>query len=113
MQNTTIDQLVAKNIDNDTDPRFAGFISTALQELMRQQPNEDPWVNEIEGTKRMMVENENNYHYNIHWYCQPGIADKGEPSQEFTVYAEDLKAAEEKVSSIFPNIKFTVFKSEK
>ena len=42
MQNTTIDQLVANNIDNDTDPRFAGFISTALQELMRQQPDVDP-----------------------------------------------------------------------
>ena len=42
MENTTIDQLVAKNIDNDTDPRFAGFISTALQELMRQQPDVDP-----------------------------------------------------------------------
>ena len=42
MQNTTIDQLVANNIDSDTDPRFAGFISTALQELMRQQPNVDP-----------------------------------------------------------------------
>ena len=42
MENTTIDQLVAKNIENDTDQRFAGFISTALQELMRQQPNEDP-----------------------------------------------------------------------
>ena len=42
MQNTTIDQLVANNIDSDTDPRFAGFISTALQELMRQQPDVDP-----------------------------------------------------------------------
>ena len=42
MQNTTIDQLVANNIDNDTDPRFAGFVSSALQELMRQQPDVDP-----------------------------------------------------------------------
>ena len=42
MQNTTIDQLVANNIDRDTDPRFAGFISSALQDLMRQQPDVDP-----------------------------------------------------------------------
>ena len=42
MENTTIDQLVAKNIDSDTDPRFAGFISNALQELMRQQPDANP-----------------------------------------------------------------------
>ena len=42
MQNTTIDQLVTNNIDSDTDPRFAGFISSALQELMRQQPDVDP-----------------------------------------------------------------------
>ncbi len=42
MENTTIDQLVANNIDSDTDPRFAGFISDALQELSRQQPDVNP-----------------------------------------------------------------------
>jgi hypothetical protein len=41
MENTT-DQLVANNIDSDTDPRFAGYISDALQELCRQQPDVDP-----------------------------------------------------------------------
>ena len=42
MENTTIDQLVANNIDSNTDPRFAGFISDALQELSRQQPDVNP-----------------------------------------------------------------------
>jgi len=42
MENTTIDQLIASNIDNETDPRFAGFISDALQELSRQQPDVNP-----------------------------------------------------------------------
>jgi hypothetical protein len=54
--------------------------------LKHQMPNEDAWVNEVEGTKRMLSENENNYHYDIHWYCQPGISDKGEFSQEGVVY---------------------------
>lgn len=55
--------------------------------LKHQRNGEDPWVNEEQGTIRMMQENEGNYHYNIHWYCQPGIADKGEFSPEALVYA--------------------------
>lgn len=55
--------------------------------LKYQIPGEDPWSNEIEGSKRMSVDNNNNYHYNIHWYCQPGIAEKGEFSQEALIYA--------------------------
>ena len=35
----------------------------------------------------MINDNDGNYHYNINWYCQPGIADLGEPSQEHNVYA--------------------------
>lgn len=54
--------------------------------LKYQMPGEDAWVNEIEGSKRMSKDNNNNYHYNIHWYCQPGISDKGEFSQEGIVY---------------------------
>jgi hypothetical protein len=41
MENTTY-QLIANNIDSDTDPRFAGFISDAVQELSRQQPDVNP-----------------------------------------------------------------------
>ena len=54
--------------------------------LKYQMPGEDAWVNEIEGSKRMSKDNNNNYHYNIHWYCQPGISDKGDFSQEGIVY---------------------------
>lgn len=58
--------------------------------LKHQLPGEDPWLNEEAGSKRMSSDNNNNYHYNIHWYCQPGIADKGEFSQEAYVYAHIL-----------------------
>lgn len=58
--------------------------------LRHQRPNEDPWVNEIECSKRMMSENDGNYHYNIHWYCQPGISDMGEFSPEAAVYKHIL-----------------------
>lgn len=65
--------------------------------LKHQVPGEDPWSNEIEGSKRMSIDNDNNYHYDIHWYCQPGIADKGEFSQEALVYAhivDEMKKTE-------------------
>jgi hypothetical protein len=35
----------------------------------------------------MLEDNDNNYHYNIHWYCQPGIAEKGDFSHEAMVYS--------------------------
>jgi hypothetical protein len=38
MENTT-DTFIANNIDSSTDPRFAGFVSSALQELSRQHPD--------------------------------------------------------------------------
>jgi hypothetical protein len=38
MENTT-DTFIANNIDQNTDPHFAGFVSDALQELSRQQPD--------------------------------------------------------------------------
>ena len=38
MENTT-DTFIANSIDQNTDPRFAGFVSDALQELSRQQPD--------------------------------------------------------------------------
>jgi hypothetical protein len=69
--------------------------------LKHQLPGEDPWVNEREGSKRMSLDNNNNYHYNIHWYCQPGIADKGEISQEFVIYAhivDEMKSMELKMN---------------
>jgi hypothetical protein len=69
--------------------------------LKHQLPGEDPWTNEIAGSRRMCEESHNHYHYNIHWYCQPGIADKGEPSQEFVVYAhiiDEMKSMELKLN---------------
>jgi len=68
--------------------------------LQHQVEGEDPWVNEREGSRRMSSDNKNNYHYNIHWYCQPGIADKGEQSQESIVYAhivDEMKSMELKL----------------
>ena len=69
--------------------------------LKNQLPGEDPWLNEEAGSKRMLLDNNNNYHYNIHWYCQPGIADKGEQSQESIVYAhivDEMKSMELKLN---------------
>lgn len=54
--------------------------------LRHQRGGEDAWSNEVEGSKRMSSEPHNHYHYDIHWYCQPGISDKGEFSQEGYVY---------------------------
>ena len=68
--------------------------------LKHQMPGEDPWINEKEGSKRMSLDNNNNYHYNIHWYCQPGISDNGEHSQEAIVYAhivDEMKSMELKL----------------
>jgi len=69
--------------------------------LEHQIPGEDPWVNEITGSRRMSSKEHNHYHYNIHWYCQPGTVDKGEPSQEFVVYAhivDEMKSMELKLN---------------
>lgn len=69
--------------------------------LKHQVEGEDPWLNEDAGSKRMLSDNNNNYHYNIHWYCQPGIADKGEQSQESIVYAhivDEMKSMELKLN---------------
>lgn len=55
--------------------------------LKHMKPNEDPWSNEINGSERMLSDMKNNYHYNIHWYCQPGMSNMGEESEEFNVYA--------------------------
>jgi len=48
---------------------------------------EDPWVNEVEGSKRMSSKPHNHYHYNIHWYSQPGVCEKGEFSRDFYTLA--------------------------
>jgi hypothetical protein len=69
--------------------------------LKHQLEGEYPWLNEIEGSKRMSLDNNNNYHYNIHWYCQPGMSDKGEYSQEFIIYAPivyEMKSMELKLN---------------
>ena len=48
---------------------------------------EDPWVNEVEGSKRMSSKQHNHYHYNIHWYSQPGVCEMGEFSRDFYTLA--------------------------
>jgi hypothetical protein len=48
---------------------------------------EDPWVNEVEGSKRMSSKPHNHYHYNIHWYSQPGVCEKGEFARDFYTLA--------------------------
>jgi hypothetical protein len=54
--------------------------------LENQKCGEDPWTNEEAGSKRMSTKPHNHYLYNIHWYAQPGISDRGEFSQEGFVY---------------------------
>ena len=51
---------------------------------------ETPWVNEVEGSKRMFNEPKNHYMYNIHWHCQPGVAVFGDIGPEGHVYAHIL-----------------------
>jgi hypothetical protein len=46
---------------------------------------EDPWINEINGSKRMSSKENNHYHYNIHWYSQPGVCDMGNNSPDFNI----------------------------
>ena len=48
---------------------------------------EDPWVNEVEGSKRMSSKSHNHYHYNIYWYSQPGVCKKGEFAPDFYTLA--------------------------
>ena len=51
---------------------------------------EDPWTNEIQGSKRMSSYNNNHYHYNIHWYSQPGVCENGGESRDFFTLAPIL-----------------------
>jgi len=55
--------------------------------LKHQRVGENPWKNEIVGSERMSAEAHNHLHYNINWYCQPGVAEKGDFSKEFHVYS--------------------------
>jgi hypothetical protein len=48
---------------------------------------EDPWTNEVEGSKRMSSKPHNHYHYNIHWYSQPGVSEMGQYSHDFYTLA--------------------------
>ena len=52
---------------------------------------EDPWQNEIEGSKRMSTKPHNHYHYNIYWYSQPGVSDFGNPNGDFNIFAPILE----------------------
>lgn len=49
--------------------------------------NEDPWVNEMNGSKRMSSSQHNHFHYNIHWYSQPGVCEMGNYSRDFYTLA--------------------------
>ena len=51
---------------------------------------EDPWINEVEGSKRMSSKPHNHYHYNIHWYSQPGVCEMGEYGRDFYTLAPIL-----------------------
>jgi uncharacterized protein YcfL len=51
---------------------------------------EDPWTNEEEGSKRMSSKLHNHYHYNMHWYSQPGVSEKGQYSNDFYILAPIL-----------------------
>jgi hypothetical protein len=44
---------------------------------------EDPWTNEENGSKRMSNESHNHYHYNIHWYSQPGVSEFGKGNSDY------------------------------
>jgi len=48
---------------------------------------EDPWNNEVKGSERMSSKLHHHYHYNIHWYSQPGVAEKGEYAHDFHTLA--------------------------
>jgi hypothetical protein len=68
--------------------------------LKYQKNGEDPWKNEVEGSKRMSSDSHNHYHYNIHWHCQPGVSESGNKSREFFVYApvvDEMKSMELKM----------------
>lgn len=55
--------------------------------LRHMVDSEDPWTNEVEGSKRMCSEQHNHFHYNIHWYSQPGVCEMGEHSRDFYTLA--------------------------
>jgi len=46
---------------------------------------EDPWTNEINGSKRMSSQKHNHFHYNIYWYCQPGVCETGKDAKEYFI----------------------------
>ena len=59
--------------------------------LRNLRDGEDPWTNEVEGSKRMSAEQpHNHYHYNIHWYSQPGVCEMGEDARDFLTLAPIL-----------------------
>jgi hypothetical protein len=58
--------------------------------LSHMVDSEDPWTNEIEGSKRMSQNIHNHYHYNIHWYSQPGVCEMGQDSSDFHTLAPIL-----------------------
>lgn len=55
--------------------------------LKHNRDGEDPWTNEIEGSKRMSSEDHLHFHYNFHWYSQPGVSVAGEFGPDFYILA--------------------------
>ena len=54
------------------------------------ESGEDPWISEVNGSKRMSSSYNNHYHYNIHWYSQPGVCENGQNSADFYILAPIL-----------------------
>jgi uncharacterized protein YcfL len=55
--------------------------------LKHNRDGEDPWTNEIEGSKRMSSEEHLHFHYNYYWYSQPGVSVDGEFGPDFYILA--------------------------
>mgnify|MGYP003633890198 FL=1 len=60
-----------------------------------QHPNEDPWENEVLGTKRAELNAHNQYHYNMRWYLQHHNFHRGEILPYGQAFIDDLKYKKE------------------
>ena len=54
-------------------------------------PNEDPWNNEVLGTKRAQLKPHKQYHYNMRWYLQIHNFNRGDILPYGQAFIEDLR----------------------
>ena len=54
-------------------------------------PNEDPWNNEVLGTKRASLKPHKQYHYNMRWYLQIHNFNRGSRLPYGQAFIEDLR----------------------